>query len=180
MAAALAAYLHGFKTEDISLSLQTFIPSPAQTPGRLNVFEFKNFKVMIDFAHNPAGYLAIEDFLESIEVNRKIGIISGVGDRRDEDIIVCGTIAARMFDHIIIRQEKHLRGRTEEEIINLLVKGIHRINPDFSYEIISKETDAIKHAIALAQKSDYIVALSDVVSNAIEIVQDYLEKENER
>lgn len=180
LAAALAAYLHGFKTEDISLSLQTFIPSPAQTPGRLNVFEFKNFKVMIDFAHNPAGYLAIEDFLESIEVNRKIGIISGVGDRRDEDIIVCGTIAARMFDHIIIRQEKHLRGRTEEEIINLLVKGIHRINPDFSYEIISKETDAIKHAIALAQKSDYIVALSDVVSNAIEIVQDYLEKENER
>lgn len=63
LAAALAAYLHGFKTEDISLSLQTFITSPAQTPGRLNVFEFKNFKVMIDFAHNPAGYLAIEDFL---------------------------------------------------------------------------------------------------------------------
>ena len=54
LAATLASYLWGFKTEDISLSLQTFIPSAAQTPGRMNIFEFKKFKVLIDFAHNPA------------------------------------------------------------------------------------------------------------------------------
>jgi cyanophycin synthetase len=36
---------------------------------------------------------------------KKIGIIAGIGDRRDEDIRECATIAARMFDHIIIRQE---------------------------------------------------------------------------
>jgi cyanophycin synthetase len=48
----LSSYLWGFKTEDISLSLQTFIPSAAQTPGRMNIFEFKKFKVLIDFAHN--------------------------------------------------------------------------------------------------------------------------------
>jgi cyanophycin synthetase len=53
LAATLASYLYGFKTDDISLSLQTFIPSVAQTPGRMNIFEFKKFKVMIDFAHNP-------------------------------------------------------------------------------------------------------------------------------
>jgi cyanophycin synthetase len=52
----------------------------------------------------------------------KIGIIAGIGDRRDEDIRECATIAARMFDHIIIRQEKYLRGRTEEEIINLILE----------------------------------------------------------
>ena len=40
LAATLAAYLQGFKTEDISLSLQTFIPSAAQTPGRMNIFDF--------------------------------------------------------------------------------------------------------------------------------------------
>src|SRR5690606_14291506 len=65
LAAALAGYLYGFKTQDISLSLQTFMPSPSQTPGRLNIFDFTNFKIMIDFAHNPAGYLAIEDFLKN-------------------------------------------------------------------------------------------------------------------
>jgi len=179
LAATLASYLYGFKTEDISLSLQTFIPSVAQTPGRMNIFEFKRFKVMIDFAHNPAGYSAIEDLLNNIEATRKIGIIAGVGDRRDEDIRDCAEIAARMFDHIIIRQEKHLRGRTEQEIIDLILEGIQKANRPVTYEIIPKEIEAIKHAINIADEGTFITALSDVVTNAIEIVQEYLDKENE-
>jgi len=179
LAASLAAYLYGFKTDDISLSLQTFIPSVAQTPGRMNIFEFKKFKVMIDFAHNPAGYTAIEDLLSNMEASKKIGIIAGVGDRRDEDIKECATIAARMFDHIIIRQEKHLRGRTEEEIINLILEGIAESGRTVTYEIIPKEIEAIKHAINTAEEGTFITALSDVVTNAIEIVQEYLDKENE-
>lgn len=179
LAATLASYLYGFKTDDISLSLQTFIPSVAQTPGRMNIFEFKKFKVMIDFAHNPAGYSAIEDLLSNIEATRKIGIIAGVGDRRDEDIRDCAEIAARMFDHIIIRQEKHLRGRTEQEIIDLILEGIQKANRPVTYEIITKEIEAIKHAISIAEEGTFITALSDVVTNAIEIVQEYLDKENE-
>jgi cyanophycin synthetase len=179
LAATLASYLYGFKTDDISLSLQTFIPSVAQTPGRMNIFEFKRFKVMIDFAHNPAGYLAIEDLLSNIEATRKIGIIAGVGDRRDEDIRDCAEIAARMFDHIIIRQEKHLRGRTEQEIIDLILEGIQKANRPVTYEIIPKEIEAIKHAINIADDGTFITALSDVVTNAIGIVQEYLDKENE-
>ena len=179
LAASLAAYLYGFKTDDISLSLQTFIPSVAQTPGRMNIFEFKKFKVMIDFAHNPAGYAAIEDLLSNMEASKKIGIIAGVGDRRDEDIKECATIAARMFDHIIIRQEKHLRGRTEEEIINLILEGINESGRKVTYEIIPKEVEAIRHAINTAEEGAFITALSDVVTNAIEIVQEYLDKENE-
>jgi cyanophycin synthetase len=133
LAATLAAYLQGFKTEDISLSLQTFIPSAAQTPGRMNIFDFKKFKVLIDFAHNPAGYRGVEEYLSSVEATKKIGIIAGVGDRRDEDIKECAIIAARMFDHIIIRQEKYLRGRTDEEIISLIMEGINEVNRDVTY-----------------------------------------------
>jgi cyanophycin synthetase len=179
LAATLASYLWGFKTEDIKLSLATFIPSAAQTPGRMNIFDFKKFKVMIDFAHNPSGYLGIEDFLQSINSTHKIGIIAGVGDRRDADIKDCATIAARMFDHIIIRQEKHLRGRTEEEIINLIIEGITSVNKKVTYEIIPKETDAIKHAINIAKDGTFITALSDVITNAIEVVQQHLDKEVE-
>ncbi len=179
LAATLAAYLQGFKTEDISLSLQTFIPSAAQTPGRMNIFDFKKFKVLIDFAHNPAGYRGVEEYLSSVEATKKIGIIAGVGDRRDEDIKECAIIAARMFDHIIIRQEKYLRGRTDEEIISLIMEGINEVNRDVTYEIIPKETEAIKHAINSAQDGTFITALSDVVTNAIDIVQEYLDKENE-
>lgn len=179
LAATLAGYLYGFKTEDISISLQTFIPSVAQTPGRMNIFEFKKFKVLIDFAHNASGYKGVEDYLSSVEANKKIGIIAGVGDRRDEDIRECAKIAARMFDHIIIRQEKHLRGRSEEEIINLIMEGIAESGRNITYEIINKETDAIKHAMNIAEEGTFITALSDVITNAIEIVQEYLDKENE-
>lgn len=179
LAATLAAYLQGFKTEDISLSLQTFIPSAAQTPGRMNIFEFKKFKVLIDFAHNPAGYKGVEEYLSSVEATKKIGIIAGVGDRRDEDIKECAAIAARMFDHIIIRQEKHLRGRTEEEIIGLIMEGIAESGRTVTHEIIKKEVEAIKHAIDNAEDGSFITALSDVVTNAIEIVQEYLDKESE-
>jgi len=179
LAATLASYLWGFKTEDIKLSLATFIPSAAQTPGRMNIFNFKKFKVMIDFAHNPSGYLGIEDFLQSINSSHKVGIIAGVGDRRDSDIKDCAVIAARMFDHIIIRQEKHLRGRTEQEIINLIVEGITSVDKKVTYEVIPKETDAIKHAINIAKEGSFITALSDVITNAIEVVQQHLDKEVE-
>ena len=177
LAASLAAYVYGFEIPNIALALTTFIPSAQLTPGRLNIFNFKNFKVMIDFAHNPAGYEAIEDFLKNVEANKKIGIISGVGDRRDNDIREIGKIAGRMFDHIIIRNEKHLRGRAEDEINGLIIEGIQDSNRNVSYECIPKEIDALKHAMSLAEEGTFITALSDVITNAIELVQEYQAKE---
>ena len=177
LAASLAAYVYGFEIPNIALALTTFIPSAQLTPGRLNIFKFKNFKVMIDFAHNPASYEAIEDYLKNVESNKKIGIISGVGDRRDGDIRECGKIAARMFDHIIIRNEKHLRGRLEDEINGLIIEGIQSIDKGVSYECIPKEIDALKHAMSLAEEGTFITALSDVINNAIELVQEYQLKE---
>lgn len=179
LAASLACYLYGFAIEDIANSLRTFLPSAQLTPGRLNVFNFKKFKVMIDFAHNPAGYEAIEDYLKNVDAAKKIGIISGVGDRRDEDIRECGKIAGRMFDHIIIRNEKHLRGRTEEEINSLVISGIQESGREVSYEIIPKEIEALKHAMSLAEEETFITALSDVISNAIDLVQEYQLKEQQ-
>lgn len=178
LAATLAAYIHGFKIEDIGLALQTFVPSAAQTPGRMNIFNFRKFRVLIDFAHNPAGYRGIEEYLQTVDATKKIGIIAGVGDRRDSDIVECAEIAGRMFDHIIIRQEKHLRGRTADEINSLLLEGINKSGRDVTYELIPKETDALSHAIDSAVEGSYIVALSDVVTNAINIVQEYLDREN--
>ena len=180
LAATLASYLYGFKTEDIKLSLATFLPGAAQTPGRMNIFDFSKFKVMIDFAHNPNGYRGIEDFMKSVDATRKIGIISGVGDRRDEDIRECARIAGNMFDHIVIRQEKHLRGRTEEEIIGLILEGIASADKESTYEVVTLETEAIRHAISLAEEGTFIVALSDVIDNAIDIVQSYLDSEIEQ
>jgi cyanophycin synthetase len=84
-----------------------------------------------------------------------------------------------MFDHIIIRQEKHLRGRTEDNINGLLLAGLKASGKDVSYEIIPKEVEALKHAMNMAEEGYFITALSDVITNAIDVVQEYLDKENE-
>lgn len=177
LAATLASYVYGFTIEDIKMSLATFIPSAAQTPGRMNIFNFREYKVMIDFAHNADGFRGIKEFLSGIDSPYKIGIITGTGDRRDNDIRDMGRISAEMFDHIIIRQDKFLRGRQAEEIVNLLVEGIHQHNPGQSYEYIPKEVEALRHAFSIAKPGTFITALSDVIDNAIEVVQSYLDKE---
>ena len=177
LAATLAAYVYGFKIEDIRMSLETFIPSSAQTPGRMNIFDFKDYKVMIDFAHNADGFTGIKEFLTTIDSPYKIGIITGTGDRRDDDIRALGRISTQMFDHIIIRQDKFLRGREADDIVRLLVEGIKEINPNQSYEYIPKEVDALNHAFTLAKPGTFITALSDVIDNAIEVVQGYMDKE---
>jgi cyanophycin synthetase len=177
LAATLATYTYGFKTEDIALSLETFIPSAAQTPGRMNIFDFKDYKVMIDFAHNADGFRGIKEFLSTVVSPAKIGIITGTGDRRDNDIRDLGRISAEMFDHIIIRQDKFLRGREAEEIVKLLVEGIYEVNPKQSYEYIPKEVEALKHAFSIAKPGTFICALSDVIDNAIDVVHSYLDKE---
>ncbi len=177
LAATLASYVYGFTIEDIKMSLETFIPSAAQTPGRMNIFDFKEYKVLIDFAHNADGFRGIKEFLSTIESPYKIGIITGTGDRRDDDIRDMGRISAQMFDHIIIRQDKFLRGRTADEIVKLLVEGINEVNPKQSYEYIPKEVEALKHALSIAKPGTFITALSDVIDNAIDVVQSYLDKE---
>ncbi|WP_158825357.1 cyanophycin synthetase [Mucilaginibacter lacusdianchii] len=177
MAATLATYLYGFKTEDIKTSLQTFVPSATQTPGRMNIFNFRDFRFMVDFAHNPDGYVGIGEFLRTIDSPLKIGLIAGTGDRRDEDIIELGRLAANMFDYILLRQADHLRGRSRENMISLMEQGIKSAKPDMPYEILPDEVDAVAYAISLAKPGTFITTLSDAVGDAVEIVQNYQEQD---
>ncbi|MBN8671371.1 MAG: cyanophycin synthetase [Chitinophagales bacterium] len=178
LGATLAAYVRDFKTEDIRLALQTFVPSPAMTPGRMNMFNFKNFTVMLDYAHNTHGIQAIGKYVQSVDAPLKVGIVAGVGDRRDEDIISLGEESAKIFDEIIIRQDKNLRGRTEEEMIELMTRGIKNIDPLKKITLFRKESEAIDHAIATAQKDSFIVVISDVVPDALDQVKRYKDIED--
>lgn len=178
--AVLTAYLRGFSIEDIKVSLETFIPSPGQTPGRLNLFNFENFQVLLDYAHNPAGLRALQDMIEKMESTVKIGIIAGVGDRREEDTKELGAVAAEMFDEIIIRQDKHLRGRTETEIIQMLDDGIKKAGLNKKTTIIPSEKEAITHAIKNAKKGALIVICSDVIPEALDLVTKFKEEESNR
>jgi cyanophycin synthetase len=171
MPAVLAGYLRGFSVVDIKQALNTFIPSPAQTPGRMNLFQFKHFQVLADYAHNPAGFSVLKAYVDKVESPKKIGIIAGTGDRRDDDIRELGQIAASMFDEIIIRQDKHLRGRTVENIVELLKEGILSVKPNLKVTVILKELEAIDYAVKNAEPLAFIVICSDVVTDALAYIQ---------
>lgn len=177
MGAVLSVYVRDFKLEDIRLALQTFIPSAAQTPGRMNVFKFKNFTVMCDYAHNAHGMRAVGNFVSKVDAAVKIGIIAGVGDRRDEDTIELAEEAAKVFDEIIIRQDRNLRGKTEEELINLMKKGITNIDASKKITVIPNEAEAIDYAIKNAVKDAFITIISDVVPDALDQIMKYKEQD---
>lgn len=177
LAATLAGFLSKFRLEDIQAALHTFIPSPELTPGRMNLFKFNSFDVLVDFAHNTHGYLQLSKFLETVKERPMVGIIAAVGDRRDEDLVNIGRVAADMFDELIIRQDKDLRGRTEEEIVRLVTKGIHEKKPGMTVTAIRQEKDAIIYAIRNAVKGSFITVCSDKVMDAIEVVQKFKAEE---
>ena len=175
--AVLTAYIRGFTIEDMKVGLESFIPSPSQTPGRLNLFQFKDFQVLLDYAHNPSGMRALQKFIEKIDATSKVGIIAGVGDRRETDTNEIGSIAAEMFDEIIIRQDKNLRGKTEKELIHMLKEGIQQNFPHKKTKVIENEKEAVTYAIKNATPGSLVVICSDVVTEALDVVQKLKEEE---
>lgn len=156
----LAAYLSGFPLETMVDALKNLIPSGDTTPGRINEFEINGVNVIVDYAHNPHGLKALAGYLKNIE-GHKLGIITGTGDRRTEDIIEFGRIAASMYDEIIIRFDRDLRGRTEDSIVELLTQGIHEVNPEQNFRIIPDTQTAIHDAVENAAKGSYVVVCAD-------------------
>lgn len=165
----LAAYLfRDITIDDIRSALTSFVPSSSQTPGRLNFFNFKNFTVLADFAHNPHGLKLLCEFISKLDYPTRIGIISGTGDRRDEDIRELGEISANYFDEIIIRCDRNLRGRTADEIINLLKEGIKKVNASIPIMIIPDENEALEYIYENPRQGALYTIMCDVVAGALE------------
>jgi cyanophycin synthetase len=176
--AVLAAYIFkDVSIAEIKQALQTFIPGDALTPGRLNFFHFKDFTFLADFAHNPHGLELLGDFVSKLDYPHKVGVISGTGDRRDEDIRALGEISARYFDEIIIRCDRNLRGRTAEEIIGLLQEGIKAVNPTIPTMTIPNEDQALEYIYEHHRNGALYTVMCDVVAGAIDKIKQLKQKE---
>lgn len=176
--AVLATYLfRDITIEDIRSALSSFMPSSSQTPGRLNFYHFRNFSVLADFAHNPHGLKLLCDFVSKLDYQTRVGIISGTGDRRDADIRELGEISAQYFDEIIIRCDKNLRGRTADEIINLLKEGIEKINPSIPVMIIPDENEALEYIYSNQKPGALYTIMCDVVAGALDKIWELKERE---
>jgi cyanophycin synthetase len=170
LAATLAAYTSRIKLSTIRQVLKTFTPSHETIPGRLNVFEFGDFTVVLDYAHNPHAVRNLGRFVKAFDAKTKVGIVTGVGDRRDEDIIALGEESAKIFDEIIIRHDADMRGRSVVEMENLITMGIVNVNPDIPITYSLAECEAVDYAIEHAVPGSLIVVLTDNIKAVTECI----------
>jgi len=166
MFAAAMAYAMGKSLEDIRHGLRTFNTSFFQAPGRMNVYDEHPFKVILDYAHNPAAVAAMCQLSDRLDVTgKRICVISSPGDRRDEDVVALASTAAGHFDHYICKADDNRRGRSEVEIPemirNQLIKdGVH----ENAIEVIADEQASITHALEFCQDGDLLVVFGDDIT----------------
>ena len=128
MFAAVMAYAMGVKPENIRQGLRTFDSPYFQAPGRTNVFDGLPFKVILDYGHNPAAIQAMADLVGRLEVSgRRLCVLAGPGDRRDEDLREIARIASTAFDHLIVRRDDDTRGRGPDEVPRILSEELLRL-----------------------------------------------------
>ena len=165
MFAAALAYNMDIGLEDIRHGLRTFDSTFFQAPGRMNIYDEHPFKVILDYAHNPAAVKAICGLVDRFEVEgRRICVLAAPGDRRDEDIREIAGIAAGHFDHYICRRDDNQRGRGPDEVaIMLKDKLLEDGVPADRIEVIPDEQEATRHALEMAETGDLVLVLGDNV-----------------
>ena len=174
LAAVTASYCVGLDVEDIGIAIQTFFPSIAQTPGRMNVFEIRDFHVVLDYAHNPDGFRAVAEFARASRRNRLIAILGIPGDRRDEDIREAALVAAHSFDIIVVREDFKRRGRDRGEVSELLRSAILEAGFDEgNLRVRADELEAVQLALDTAERDDLVLYFADDVDLAIRMLDDY-------
>ncbi|HKN58837.1 MAG TPA: cyanophycin synthetase, partial [Gemmatimonadaceae bacterium] len=153
--------------------LLSFFPSPSLTPGRLNLMRVQNGRVLIDYAHNPAAIGGLMEFVQSIDANRRIGVVTAPGDRRDEDLRNVGRLIAKM-DYVVVKEDKERRGRDPGDIAGLITEGLRDGGMEENhYATIYNEQEAITYALEQMEDNDLVVILADDVSASLDLVRRY-------
>lgn len=166
MFAAAMAYSMGKSLEDIRHGLRTFNTSFFQAPGRMNVYDEHPFKVILDYAHNPAAIDAMCQLSDRLDVlNKRICVISSPGDRRDEDIKALAATAAGHFDHYICKADDNRRGRGKTEVPDMLKEQFLKDGvPESAIEIIPDEQEAINQALEICVEGDLLIIFGDSIT----------------
>jgi cyanophycin synthetase len=163
MFAAAMAFSFGVDLDNIRHGLRTFDTSFFQTPGRGNVFDEHAFKVILDYAHNPAAFTALSGLVDQMDIpGKRIFVISIPGDRRDEDVATAARILAPHFDVFICKADGNRRGRGHDEIPQLMRACLLENGVDASaIHIVPEEPEAVALGLNMAGEGDLLVINGD-------------------
>ena len=163
MFAAALAFSLGIKLDAIRQGLRTFDTTFYQAPGRMNVFDEHPFKVLFDYGHNAHAVGVMADLAQRLDVKgRRIVVMAGPGDRRDEDLKAIALAVAGRFDHYICRRDDQLRDRAPEEVPRILAQALREAGvPESRIEIIPDEREAIEAALRMGATGDLLLVFAD-------------------
>jgi cyanophycin synthetase len=162
MAAAAAAVGGDIQLEYIRQALRSFQSSYHQTPGRFNFLDVDGKRVVLDYCHNVAGLESMADFVQRLGAPHAIGMIAMPGDRLDSDIKSFAELAAKTFDHIVIREDVNRRGRADGEIAAIIRQSaLDSGMAADRLQIVLEEMEAVNAAIEIAERDDLVVLLVD-------------------
>jgi cyanophycin synthetase len=163
MFAAGMAFSFGVDLDNIRHGLRTFDTSFFQAPGRTNVFDEHAFKVILDYAHNPAAFSAMVDLVDRMDVaGKRTVVVSAPGDRRDEDVLEASKIFAGHFDRYILKADDNRRKRGHDEIPQLIKQGLlqNGVSEDL-ITIIPSEVEALEHGLSTSEEGDLLMVFGD-------------------
>jgi cyanophycin synthetase len=168
MFAVALAHGLGIDMENICHGLRTFDTTFFQSPGRMNIYDEHPFKVILDYAHNPAAVKAICQLVERLDIEgRKIIVLAAPGDRRDEYIADTAKVTAGRFDHYICREDDHRRGRASGEIPEMIAAALRDSGVDSDkIDIIPDEQQATQTALEAAGTGDLVLLLADKIKRS--------------
>jgi cyanophycin synthetase len=167
MASVAAAWAVGIPWDAIRLGLKTFVGESDNAPGRFNVFDYRGATVIADYGHNPDAIQALVNAVESMPAQRRSVVISGAGDRRDEDIRDQTRILGKAFDDVLLYEDQCQRGRLEGEVVGLLREGLTGAPRTSHIDEIKGEFVAIDRALERLQPGDLSLILIDQVDEAL-------------
>ena len=165
MFAAAMAFSLGIKLDAIRQGLRTFDSTFFQAPGRMNVFNEHPFKVLFDYGHNAHAVAAMADLAQRLDVTgRRIVVLTGPGDRRDEDLLAIARAVAGRFDHYICRRDDNLRDRAPDEVPRLIAKALRAAGvPEAAISVIPDEQEAIEAALRMGVAGDLLLIFADAL-----------------
>jgi cyanophycin synthetase len=162
------AFSLGIKLDAIRHGLRTFDSTFFQAPGRMNVFNEHPFKVLFDYGHNAHAVGMMADLAQHLDVlGRRIVVLAGPGDRRDEDLVAIAKAVAGRFDHYICRRDDNLRNRAPDEVPRIQAQALRDAGvPDSAISIIPDEQEAIDTALRIGESGDLLLIFADALARS--------------
>lgn len=151
LGSAAACLMEGLSLEQIKAGLEGL----KAVPGRCEAVDTDyslDFDIILDYAHTPDGLVNILKTTREFTKGRLIAVFGCGGDRDKTKRPIMGGIGTELSDIAIITSDNP-RSEEPKAIIEDILKGVKGNN----YEAIEDRTEAIKKAIAIAEKGDVIV-----------------------